>query len=98
MLKTDGAAALGVVNRPGIGKMSHMCTQELRNAKRNSESGNLSAEDRWRKHLVSDILTKNVKAGVLEKHKVAMRFSRKDSVQQGNQRSSEKQISAVSNG
>ena len=80
VLKTDGAAALGVVNRPGIGKMSHISTQELWNAKRNSESGNLSAEDRRRTHLVSDTLTKNVKAGVLQKRMVTMRFSRKDTV------------------
>ena len=36
-------------------------------AQPNSESGNQSAEDRRRKHLVSDILRKNVKARELEK-------------------------------
>ena len=40
---------------------------------------------------IADILTKNVTAVVLEKHVAAMRFNTKDTVQQGSQRSSEKQ-------
>ena len=47
---------------------------------------------------VADNLTKNVKADVQDEHTAAMRFNTKDTVQQGSQRSSEKQISAVSSG
>ena len=74
------AAALGVVNRRGIGKMSHISTLELlmQNATRNQEN---EVHQIDRGNIVSDVLAKKVKAGVMEKHMVAMRtFSRNDTV------------------
>ena len=82
-LKTDAAAVLGVMNRRGIGKMRHINTLEQLMPKRNSGSGNRSAADHIDGgNIVSDTLTKKVKAEVMEKHIVAMRvFSRNDTVQ-----------------
>ena len=94
VFKTDAAAALGVVNRRGIGKMRNITTQELRMQKCKSESTQKIDEETN----VADNLTKNVKADVRDEHTAPMRFNTKDTVQQGSQRSSEKQISAVSSG
>ena len=87
--------ALGVVKRRGIGNMRHVGTQELWMpiAIRYQE---IEVQNNDGEHNVADRLTENVKAGVLGKHKAAMRFSK--TVQQGSRRSSEKQISLVSSG
>ena len=81
----------------GIGKMRHTNTLKpwVQNAIRNQEEKVLKIDG---ENNTADILTKNVTAVVVEKHMSAMRFNTKDTVQQGSQRSSGKQISAVSSG
>ena len=61
--KTDSNAALGEVNRRGVGKLRHIHTQEVRlpSALLNLQSGN-----------VADILTNHVNAEVLDKHMTDM--------------------------
>ena len=66
-------------------------------AKCNSESGK-GVQKTDGENNVADILAKNVKVGVLDERVAATRPSREDTVQQGSQHSSEKQISAVSGG
>ena len=66
-------------------------------AKCNSESGKRVHQIDGDNN-VAEVLTKNVKVGVLDKRMAGTRFSREDTVQQGSQHSSEKQISAVSGG
>ena len=95
VLKTDAAAALGVVSRRGIGKMRHINTQEIwmQYATRNQE---IEVQKIDGDNHIADILTKNVQAVVLEKNMAAMRFRRTETAQQGSRHITEKQISAVS--
>ena len=74
MLKTDASAALGVVNRRGVGKTRHIDTQELRlqSAVRNRE---LEVQKAGEEN-VADILTKYVKTEVFEKHTTEMGFTK----------------------
>ena len=67
MHRTDARAALGVVNRRGVGTTRHTDSQELwlKSAIRNRE---LEVQKVAGEQNVADILTKCVKSEVLEKH------------------------------
>ena len=72
VLKTDAVAALGIVNRRGIGKMSRISTQELwmHNAIWNQVIEVLKIDGE--KHRFEHT-HKEVHGGVLKKHTVAMK-------------------------
>ena len=75
LLRTDASAAPGVVNRRGVEKTWHIDTQELwlQNTSRNRE---LEVQNVAGEENVADILTKNVKSEVLEKHMAEMGFAK----------------------
>ena len=75
LLRTDATAALGVVNRRGVGKTRHIDTQELwlQNHMRSRE---MEVQKVAGEEDAKGILTKNVKPEVLEKHVAEMEFTK----------------------